>query len=170
MSAAEVLKTARAVGVELKLDGDDLVLEAAAPPPETILVLLSRHKPDIVALLQCQQQAWLPHDWQHFFEERARISEFDGGSSHAEAKTHAFACCVVEWLTRHPSPSAPGSCGWCDRTELWGAVILPFGTEPGSHAWLHAECWPAWYASRKAQAIAALAEMGLTGPRTSYEI
>ena len=33
MSAAEALKAARAAGIQLGIDGDDLVLEASAPPP-----------------------------------------------------------------------------------------------------------------------------------------
>src|ERR1700677_3308716 len=52
MSAAEAIIAARAAGVSLEIDGDDLVLEATAPPPDTVLDLLSRHKPDIVALLR----------------------------------------------------------------------------------------------------------------------
>ena len=44
MSAAEALKAARAAGIELGIDGDDLVLEATAPPPAAVLDLLSRHK------------------------------------------------------------------------------------------------------------------------------
>ena len=40
---------------------------------------------------------------------------------------------------------APESCAWCcSRSEAPGAIVLPFGTEPGTHAWLHAECWPVW--------------------------
>jgi hypothetical protein len=33
MSAVEALKVARAAGIHLGIDGDDLVLEASAPPP-----------------------------------------------------------------------------------------------------------------------------------------
>ena len=51
MSAVEALKAARAVGVELALDGDDLVLEAASAPPVAVLEALSRHKTEVVALL-----------------------------------------------------------------------------------------------------------------------
>ena len=54
MSAAEALKAARAAGIQLGIDGDDLVLEASAPPPCAVLDLLSRHKADIVTLLQGQ--------------------------------------------------------------------------------------------------------------------
>ncbi|MCA6104880.1 hypothetical protein [Bradyrhizobium australafricanum] len=58
MSAAEALRAARVAGVELRLDGDDLVLEASAPPPAAILDLLSLHKPSIVVLLRPWQR-WL---------------------------------------------------------------------------------------------------------------
>ena len=34
MSAAEAIMAARAAGVRLGIDGDDLVLEAPAPPPD----------------------------------------------------------------------------------------------------------------------------------------
>lgn len=40
MSAAIALLAARAAGIELAIDGDDLVLEASAPPPGTVLELL----------------------------------------------------------------------------------------------------------------------------------
>jgi hypothetical protein len=35
MSMVQALKAARAAGIHLGIDGDDLVLEAAAPPPPT---------------------------------------------------------------------------------------------------------------------------------------
>jgi hypothetical protein len=44
MSATEAIKVARDAGIELTIDGDDLVLEAPAPPPAAVLDLLSRHK------------------------------------------------------------------------------------------------------------------------------
>jgi hypothetical protein len=51
MSAAEVIKVARDAGIELAIDGDDLVLEGPAPPPATVLDLLSRHKAEVVTIL-----------------------------------------------------------------------------------------------------------------------
>jgi len=46
MIAAEALKAARAANIRrIGLDGDDLVLEAFAPPPPAVLDALSRHKP-----------------------------------------------------------------------------------------------------------------------------
>ena len=51
MSATEVIKVARDAGIELAVDGDDLLLEGPAPPPATILDLLSRHKAEVLAAL-----------------------------------------------------------------------------------------------------------------------
>src|SRR5215203_29452 len=61
---------------------------------------------------------------------------------------------AIEWLNQHPCPSPAGRCAWCGAVETAGAVIVPFGTEPGTHTWLHAECWPAWQQARRAQAQA----------------
>ena len=52
MSAAKALNEARVSGIDVDVDGDDLVLEAAAPPPAAILDLLSLHKSGVVALLR----------------------------------------------------------------------------------------------------------------------
>ena len=70
MSAVEALKTARAAGVELALDGDDLALKAASAPPAAVLDALSRHKAEIVALLRPAEDGWSAEDWQVFFDDR----------------------------------------------------------------------------------------------------
>ena len=51
MSAAEAIRAARDAGVDIAIDGNDLLLEASAPPPAELVDLLSRHKADIIALL-----------------------------------------------------------------------------------------------------------------------
>jgi hypothetical protein len=161
MRAVEALKAARAVGVELALDGDDLVLKAALTPPAAVLDALSRHKAEIAVLLSAED-GWSAEDWLHFFEERAGIVEFDGGLPRAEAEAQAFACCVVEWLNQHHAPSLSGRCAWCGRTESSSTtMVLPFGTEPGAYTWLHTECWPAWHQARQADAAVALRVMGI---------
>lgn len=79
-----------------------------------------------------------------------------------EAKTDLIAILtddrVIRWLNQHPAPSKPGCCAWCQQTESPSAVVLPFGTEPGTHTWLHAECWRAWHQWRRAEAACALAQ------------
>jgi hypothetical protein len=52
MNAAEAINQATAVGIRIAIEGNDLLLEAAGPPPMTVIELLSRHKPDIVNLLR----------------------------------------------------------------------------------------------------------------------
>lgn len=59
MSAIEALKAARAAGIELKIDGDDLLLEASAPPPGNVIDLVSCHKAELVALLRPAEDPWL---------------------------------------------------------------------------------------------------------------
>jgi hypothetical protein len=106
MSAAEALKAARAAGIQLGIDGDDLVLEASAPPPPALIDLLSRHKAGIVALMRPGRDGWSAEDWQVFFEERAGIVEFDGGQPRPEAEAQAFACLssMADSHVRRPRP------------------------------------------------------------------
>jgi hypothetical protein len=75
-----------------------------------------------------------------FFDERAGIAEFDGGLPRASAEARAFACCVVEWLNRNPVCSPPGRCLGCGGSEDAIDKLLPYGTEPTGHAWLHSRC------------------------------
>ena len=158
MSAAEALKAARAVGIHLEVGGNDLLLKAASEPPAVVLDELSRHKAEIVAVLRPGRDGWSAEDWQAFFDERAGIMEFDGRLSRTEAEAQALASCIVEWLNRNPTPSAPGRCVWCGQAD---AAVLPYGTEPGTHIWLHAECRPAWHQVRRSQATEALMRMGV---------
>jgi hypothetical protein len=100
MSAVETLWEARTAGIELRVEGGDLVLQAPAPPPADLLERLARHKPDIVALLRPGRDGWSAEDWRTIFDERAGIAEFDGGLTRPEAEARAFECCVVEWRNR----------------------------------------------------------------------
>ena len=93
MTAALALKSARAVGIHVRVDGDNLELEAPEQPPQAVLDLLSLHKADILKLLRPTNDGWSPEDWQVFFDERAAILEFDGGLPRAEAEARAFAYC-----------------------------------------------------------------------------
>ena len=164
MSAVEALKAARAAGVQLGVDGDELVVEASVPPPAAVIALLSRHKAEVVVLLRPAEDGWSAEDWQVFFEERAGVVEFDGGLPRAEAEAQAFACCVVEWLNRNPERSPAGRCLGCGDREHAHDPLLPYGVEPAGHVWLHSRCWAAWYAARKAKAVVALAAMGISAP------
>jgi hypothetical protein len=169
VSAAEALMEARAAGIRLDIDGDYLVLQAPAPPPPAVVEALSRHKADIVALLRPADDGWSAEDWQAFHDERAGRLEFDAGMPRPEAEAEAFEACVVEWLNRNPAPSPAGRCAWCGQLESESASIVPFGTEPGTHAWLHGECWRPWQAARRAEATKALSRIGVVSDAAQSE-
>jgi hypothetical protein len=86
MSAAQALKAARAAGIELDVDGDDLLWASPKQPPTAVLDLLARHKTGIVRLLRPGGDGWSIEDWQAFFDERAGIAEYDGGLSPRKQK------------------------------------------------------------------------------------
>ncbi len=102
-------------------------------------------------------------DWRTHFDERAGIAEHDGGLTRADAEQQAFACCVVEWQWRNPPPAS--GVAWCAhcRESLGepGRDGLPFLTGDGGHVWLHSGCHGGWTAQRRAEAVAALAILGL---------
>jgi hypothetical protein len=156
LSAVEALEASRAAGIELALDGDDLVLSAASAPPAALLDALSRHKAEILVLLRPGRDGWSCEDWQVYFDERTGVAEFDGGLPRACAEARAFECCVVEWLNRNPVWSSSGRCLGCGGSEDAIDKLLPYGTKPTGHAWLHSRCWAAWHANQKATAVAVL--------------
>jgi hypothetical protein len=170
MSAAAALKAARDAGIHVALDGDDVVLEASAEPLPAVLDLLLRHKAAILGLLRSTVNGWSAEDWQTYFDERASIAEFVAGLPRQEAETRAFAWCVAEWLNRSSISSVPGRCVGCNAGDRPSDPLLPFGSETSGYAWLHSRCWPAWYAGRQAEAVAALARVGIevavVGPQT----
>lgn len=166
MSAVHALKLARAAGVRIGIDGDTVTLDADDAPPSAVLDLLVRHKAQVIALLRPGGDGWSGEDWRAFFDKRAGIAEFDGGLPRDQAEARAFDCCVAEWLNRNPMRSPPGRCLGCGETEHGHDPLLPFGTKPTGHAWLHSRCWPAWRERRKAEAIAALSTFEINATRT----
>lgn len=161
MSVGEILNAARAAGIEFRVVGNDLLLEAPKPPDPEVFEALSRHKAEILTVLRQTESAWSREDWRVFFDEHAGIAEHDYGLPRPEAEGRAFASCVAEWLNRNPAPSRAGHCAWCAEREGRSARVLPFGTELGTHAWLHSDCWPQWRKYRENKAIEALRLMSV---------
>lgn len=118
----------------------------------------------VLAPLRPTKYGWFPEDWRAFFDERASILEFVEGIPRTQAEVRAFDCCVAEWLNSNPVRSAPGHCLSCGDGEHARDPLLPYGTETSGHTWLHSRCWPTWHEARKAEAIAALKEIGITAP------
>ncbi len=159
MSAAhDVLADLDLIGARLRAAGNRLILRAGPTAIPAALVRRVREaKADLLAAIAgCTDRTALRSD---------ENSTHCGDSPRYQTKDRtfdSFDSFVVEWLNLHPAPSAPGRCAWCGLPETPSAVVLPFGTEPGTHAWLHAECWPAWHQARRADAVATLRATGPT--------
>ena len=164
MSATLLVHRLQRSGVALSLEGDRIIAEG----PEIVLTdetidAIRQLKPQIRQLLRSQQaNDWDTSDWKAFFDERAGILEYDHGLSRQAAERRAFECTIVEWLNQHTEPSDPGPCAWCGGAETSDARVVPYGTNPVGHAWLHPGCWDAWYQERHRKAASALMGIGFT--------
>jgi hypothetical protein len=158
LSAANAIMEARVAGMHLGVEGDDLVLRAAAKPPPVVLERLSRHKSAIVSWLRPTSGGWSREDWRDYFEERAAIREHDGGMSRTDAEAGALADCVARWRAFNPLPaSSDGACVQCGKARPDTPVLAR-----GGHAWLHRECWAPMNAEREEMARRAVeAALGL---------
>jgi hypothetical protein len=83
------------------------------------------------------------------------------GLSRTEAERVAFEIVLVKLLNlTHPNTN-PRRCAHCARLETSGETLRPIGCGE-RHAWLHSNCWEPWRGRRRAEAIAALAEAGVS--------
>ena len=153
MRAAEILRTARHTGIQLRVEGNDLVLEAAAAPSPGLLELLASHKSEIMALVRPTAGGWSGEDWQAFYEERAAIAEHDGGFQRLEAELVALEECVDRWLVTHPPAMAPrATCLHCGVVVEEGNSAVSIACTSQSLAKLHKTCAPRWLNNRKWEA------------------
>ena len=161
MSAAGlVLKLAADLGISVvALDGD-LDVQAASRPPDVILDLLAANKQELLDFLSPGRNGWSADDWRAYYDERAAANDFLHALRPCEAAARAFDCCVSHWLDQHPPSCTLGLCAGCDGGSTTYDPLTPYGTGP-SVAWLHKNCWPVWYAGRKAAAETALTTLGV---------
>jgi hypothetical protein len=78
-----------------------------------------------------------------------------------KAEAFTFASCIAQWQTCNFVPSPPGRCVVCGGADC---PHDPHGMGSTGHAWLQSSCWPAWRTRRQAEAVAALAAMGIVAP------
>ncbi len=170
MSAAfELVREVESAGGHIAAAGGRLKLSAPAPLPDGLVDELRAHKTELLALLSGGvASAGGAVDGDEWFEERAAIIEHDGGLSRAEAETRAFECAVVRWLNENPPPAnGPERCGHCGK-PMAETDALPFLAGASAHIWMHGRCHAPWMNRRRADAVAALAEMGVT-PRAGTQ-
>ena len=158
MSAAEALKAAREAGIELELEGDDLVWEAAKEPAVAILDLLSRHKPGIVRLLRPAIDGWSAEDWQAFFDERAGIVEHDGGfrPSGCGDVCASRTASIIGWRCIRRSQTSKDTASAVALLSLIEQASVVVTWSDGTMGRLHAGCAPTWKNLRRWDARTAL--------------
>ena len=129
MRAAEVLKAVRKAGIELEVEGDDLVWEADKQPTAEVLDLLSCHMAVIVRLLRRGDDGWSVEDWQDFFDERADFAEQNGYPRLGYQSTVTRQSVAIRLIVRNyfaaSASGFPFSTTRITRT-LAGSLLLPF--------------------------------------------
>ena len=150
MSASDLLEVARAAGVQISADGDDLLLEAPTQPSAGLIDLLTFHKFAILDHLRPGKDGWSIADWQREFRTRAKTDP-----------TRALAWSMATWLNRNPCNTPPGHCSSCAKSDCAQDPLLPYGIETAGVVWLHPRCWQSHASKRETEAAAALARMGI---------
>jgi hypothetical protein len=96
---------------------------------------------------------------QAFEAEVARVMQIHG-LPRPDAERAAFDIILVEFLNATRPDTDPNRCAYCGKPETPDGLLLPFGVD--RHAWLHSGCSAPWRARRRAEAVATLAEAGVT--------
>src|SRR5687768_7298371 len=135
MNAADALAAVRAAGIEILVDGDDLVLEANSEPSADLLDLLTGLKADLISILRSKPHDWSMEDWKALFDECAGIAEFEGDFTRSDAEFIAFEECVERWLATDELHAGQGGvCLQCAcPLDQRGAGVIPV-TSTGSYA------------------------------------
>jgi hypothetical protein len=117
MNAAEAVELARVAGLNLAVDGADLVLESLNPPPAAVLDLVRTHKVEIVAALTAASHDTddAVTDWCDWYKERAAIRQFDGGYNREEAERLAWGETEGRWHRIHGERVPRDLCAGCRR-------------------------------------------------------
>jgi hypothetical protein len=162
MSPIEVIERAAEGGVLIALSPSGRIsAKGVQSAIDRWLPAIRQNKAAIIGLLRPGGDGWSAGEWQAFFDERAGIAEVDGGLSRARAEGRALEWCLAEWLIRNPAFSSPDGCFGCGGGEHPHNRLLPVGIGGTGQVWLHSRCQPVWYAGRRAEAIVALAAMGI---------
>ena len=158
--AHDLLKDLTGIGATIEPAGDRLILRAGPTAiPATLVGRVRRAKRELMAALVARKDCGgLRTDDDRRGEKDLTAPQ---QSKDRNFRHRAFEDFVIQWLNQHPAPSVPGHCAWCGSPETMGARVVPFGSEPWTHTWLHPECWSAWHRARRIEATRALEAMGI---------
>jgi hypothetical protein len=145
--AHKLLQDLAVIGATVQPAGKQLILRAGATPvPADLVRQLRAAKTDLIALLNSSDENASGNP-----SEKSAVQARPQEPTRPSTETR-----VIEWRNQHPEPSPAGFCTWCNKPETPSAVVVPFGVVPGTHTWLHPECWPAWSEARRRKALSAL--------------
>ena len=84
----------------------------------------------------------------------------------SKAERRAFEAAVINWMNSNaPVNPDPNRCAACGKSlGRIGQNSVPVLSGNGAHIWLHHGCHGDWMAQRRAEAVQALAGLGLTPP------
>jgi len=144
--------------------GHDDHLLPDTPPPASGSIHKMPPAANMCHACRAQDDDWSIEDWQALFDERVGIATFDGGLPGPAAEARALDECVAEWLWRTSNVSPSGPCPICGDVDRPNDPLLAIGII-GGRTWLHIGCVKAWCTARKAEAVSALASMGIGKPQ-----
>ena len=170
MSGAEdLLNDLAGIGATIEPAGNRLVLRAGPTTiPATLVGQIRKAKHELMATLVAREERGVVQA--DNVRRCGRETTNPPQIAERTLRHRTFDDFVIQWLNQHPSPSAPGHCAWCGSPESPSARVVPFGTEPWTHTWLHPECWPDWHRARRIEATTALAAMGVAPSITGAAI
>jgi hypothetical protein len=113
MNASSALKSARAAGGELALDGDNRALKAASAPPAAVLGALSRHKTEVDTSVSVKERdAW---ERNQALDKLMLDLVYAGETGWATAEFNLAKAGLIEMIQGHePGLMREGDNGWAD--------------------------------------------------------
>ncbi len=182
MMAVDLIRAVEQAGGHLEPDGDDLVVEAPEPLPESIMIELRAHKAEVLVALagpsarvspknaDLLRRAHLavvpdlsdPEDIRTWLIERAATRE-DSGIVRVDADKLVFDELLWIWHAANPvETAAPGKCAACGTAFEPPVMSLPDGAQVcdvPDHA-----CLVSYGNGRRMEAVKALGAMGIKPP------
>jgi hypothetical protein len=140
------------IGATIELVEDRLLLRAGPLEiPGALVRQIREAKRDLMTALAAGRDHGASRAREDHQCEEKQAAQESGSRTDGHLASERF---MIDWLNEHPAPSPPGLCAWCGRPESLGAMVVPFGTEPGTHTWLHPQCWSPWHRARTVSALA----------------
>jgi hypothetical protein len=158
----ELLYDLAAIGATIEMAENRIILRAGPTAiPGTLVRRIREAKRDLMAALTARKDHAASRTDQDRQREEKQPAPENAGQTCRDRTPESL---IIHWLDEHPAPFPPGRCAWCGSPESLGAMVVPFGTEPGTHTWLHPECWSPWHRARRAEASTALGLTSGVGP------